>query len=147
MSIGRTLAALGLGCVLLAIVTGCGGGEPAHDKASLLDRVSARLTEVGAPSALVRCVRSRLSETLTEADAAFVYEDLQSSPEVSERGLRVYSLAAGPVRRQIRYQAVPYCARQLVRSRDLLSLSAYRDTLEAVSTRAFHSPGYLLAGL
>lgn len=128
---------------LVALVSqGCGGdGLPAHDKASMIDRVSAGLKESGAPAPLAACLSDGLDNELSEEDADRVYSDLSSSPDASEHSLNVVSLAYSKVRSQLKRRASK-CKALLV-TRHTYTKREVGALLHRIETRIYRRPGVL----
>jgi hypothetical protein len=144
---GRGERQLGRGLVLLMafvalLSQGCGGDElPAHDKASLIDRVPAGLEESGAPGPLAACLSDDLDNKLSEEDADRVYGDISSYPHVSEHSLNVVSLAYSRVRSQLERRASK-CKTLLV-TRHFYMEQEVEALLHRIWNRIYRRPGVL----
>lgn len=122
----------------------CGSGtKPSHDRQSLIERVRLEMLRNGAPRPLAECLVRGLGDVLTEEDAARLYQDLASEPEVSERSLGRVSVSLPKVHRAIGDRAAP-CAHQLARRRGFTS-ARVRNIVREVGVKSFGDPWLLSA--
>jgi len=141
-SLGRILRRhllLALLAVFAFLISGC---EPAHDKGSLVHRVSDALVEVGASPSLTRCLSKYLGDHLTEADAEAAYEDLSSEPEVSEIALNRVSLLEKAVKERLLSRA--HRCRSLLVSKGRYTPRGVDRMLRRVGDRGYRKPRLFL---
>lgn len=130
--------------VLLAVAPLLGGCAPADDKSSLVQRTSNGLLEVGASSALTKCLTDDLEGHLTDADAEIAYEDLSSEPEVSEVDLNRVSLLEKTVKQSLLSRA--HVCRKLLTSQGRYTSDEVDRMLRHVGKRAYRNQDFFFEG-